>query len=277
MRTLERWERRLRPYAVPYLTNGIVAIQAVVYIAALVRQIGLDELTMELGLVPSKVFAGEVWRIIAFPLITMESGNLIFAFFYFYLFYLMGNTLETRWGTVAFNLYVLIGLSATASLGLIGAAMAPGGFPAELPIANGFLYGTVFLAFAYLFPDFTLMLFFILPIKIKWLAYLVWAGYGFSIFAAFATGHWALAATVLASVLNFFLFFGPDIIQRMRAGQRRMQEAAQKVAFANRPAHKCTTCGVTNLTNPEVEFRYCSKCTGTPAYCERHLREHEHV
>jgi hypothetical protein len=272
MRTLDRWERRLRPYAIPHLTNGIVAIQAVVFIAALLKGVQLDNVVLQFGLVPGKVLAGEVWRILAFPFIP-PAQQPIWAFFYFYLFYLMGNTLETRWGSVAFNLYLFVGLAATAAVGLVGAAVMPAGFPPVAPVQNGFLYATIFLAFAYLFPDFTLMLFFILPIKIKWLAYLQWAGYALLILGS----EWPVAATVLASVLNFFLFFGPDIVQKMRAGKRRMQVAAQKVAFANRPAHKCTTCGITNLTNPDEEFRYCSKCKGTPAYCERHLREHEHV
>ena len=91
------------------------------------------------------------------------------AFFYYYLFYLMGNALEVRWGTVAYNAYLGIGLVANAGVGLAGAAFLPAFFPGTIAIENAFLYSTIFLGFAYLFPDFTLMLFFILPIKIKWL------------------------------------------------------------------------------------------------------------
>lgn len=267
---IDRWERRLRPYAIPYLTNVLVAFQAVVYIAVLANGGDREAIVERFGLIPEHFFAGEVWRLLSFPMMP-PTDNPLWAFFYFYLFYLMGNVLETRWGPVAYNLYVGLGLIATATVGLAGAYFTPD--MAQVAIENHFIYLTIFLAFAYLNPDFTLMLFFILPIKIKWLAYLTWAGFALTFFV----GDWMTRLTVLASVFNFLVFFGPDMVRSVVASKRKMERQASKISASIRPTHVCATCGINNLTHPEEEFRYCSKCDGTPAYCSRHLSEHEHI
>ena len=41
--------------------------------------------------------------------------------------------------------------------------------------------------------------------------------------------------------------------------------------------HKCTVCGRTDVTNPELEFRYCSKCKGYYCYCMDHINNHVHI
>ena len=133
--------------------------------------------------------------------------------------------------------------------------------------------GSVFLAFAYLFPDFELLLFFILPVKIKWLALITWIGY----FLGFAFGSWHTRLIILASIANFLLFFGRDIMLRMRAGRRRMAYQVQKITREDEPFHQCSICGITDVTHPEAEFRYCTECRPTRCFCSDHLDGHEHV
>jgi hypothetical protein len=141
---------------------------------------------------------------------------------------------------------------------------------------NYYYYGAVFLAFAWLNPDFELALFFILPIKIKWLALFTALGY----VVRLALGTWSTRALILASVANVLLFFGREMIETIRYRRRTMAVTARRTVEERRPAeprHRCHICGKTDLTNPEMDFRYCSKCAGDQCYCPEHIFNHEHV
>ena len=140
------------------------------------------------------------------------------------------------------------------------------------PATNIFIGGSVFLAFAFLYPDFELYLFFILPIKIKWLALLTWIGYAYQVLF----GDWSTRLFVLASICNFLLFFGRDIRVRMRTGKRVMTTQAKQFTGVKEAFHTCTVCGKTDLTHPQMEFRYCPECSGL-GYCMDHISAHEHV
>jgi hypothetical protein len=118
-----------------------------------------------------------------------------------------------------------------------------------------------------------MMLFFILPVRIKWLALLAWLGYAF----AFITGSPATKLGVVAAVGNFLLFFAGDIVLSLRHGQRSMARKAREFATANEPRHRCYVCGKTDLTHPDLDFRYCSQCAGDQCYCPEHIRNHAHV
>jgi hypothetical protein len=141
---------------------------------------------------------------------------------------------------------------------------------------NYYLLLSVLLAFAYLNPDFTLLLFFVLPVKIKWLALLQWLIYGYLV----AVGPWPVRLLVLAATGNFLVFFAGDIIAQIRTGRRRL--AHQPLAVVARSdtreaRHRCRICGKTELTDPKLDFRYCSKCAGNQCYCSGHIFAHEHV
>jgi hypothetical protein len=129
----------------------------------------------------------------------------------------------------------------------------------------------VFLAFAFLYPDFVLQLFFILPVRIKWLALLTWIGYGYIIFF----GPWSEGLLALASISNFLLFFGNDIVWRIKAGKRTMTTQARQLSGKKEAFHTCATCGITDLSHPHMEFRYCPECGGL-GYCSDHIADHEH-
>ena len=214
-------------------------------LAYLLRQSRPDFLT-GIALVPDRVLQGEVWRLVTFvcePPIT----NPLFAFFFWYLFYLMGTALEATWGTFRYNLYLLVGWLATVGVSFLQPDQAA---------SIAFLQGSVFLAFAYLYPDFQLLLFFILPVKVKWLALVQWIGY----FWVIAVSPVIMKLLAVASVCNFVLFFWHGIFLRARAGERRMARRAKEIRSANTPRHACAVCGITNLSHPKMNFRYCSKC-----------------
>lgn len=260
---LARLERKLRWLAIPHLTLYLVAGQALVYVLMIAR----PELIDQLLLIPSRVAQGEIWRLVLFlfipPTVSTDPVNMIFLFFGLYLFYLMGTALENHWGSFHYTLYILIAYLATISVVWVQLNSAA---------TNMFIGGSVFLAFAFLYPDFVLYLFFILPVKIKWLALITWIGYGVALWL----GDWLTRAMVLAATLNFLLFFGRDLIQKARHGRRRMKAQAASAAQEDEPFHRCVICQRTERSDPKLEFRYCPECAGAPCYCMDHIHQHEH-
>ena len=273
MRLLSRLERVFGRFAVPHLTLGLVLCQVVVYLIAAgmdnrpeVQVNPAESVQAKLQLVPAKVLEGEVWRLFTLLLLPPQS-NPLFAFFFWYFFWLMGSALEQLWGHFRYNLYLLVGWAGTVA----AAFLTP-----DRPADNVYLESTVFLAFAWLNPEFPVFLFFVLAVPIKWLARVTWA----ALLLAFAVGPWETKAQVAAAVANFLLFFAREIVEHAQTGRRRMaRQTAAFVAEAKRPEfyHQCRVCGITDRTHPKMDFRYCSRCAGQCCYCADHLRGHEHV
>ena len=261
MSLLDKLERTLRPYALPHVTIGLIVGQVYVLFMGYVR----PDFVGALPLAAEKVLAGEWWRLFTFVFLP-PAGHPLLAIFSWYLFYLMGTALELYWGTFRYNVFLLVGWVATVAAAFI---------TPEYPATDAFLMGSVFLAFAFLNPEFELSLFFVLPVKIKWFALVTWCGYGVVLLFG---PTWGIRLSMLASVCNFFLFFGKDVFLRMQGARRRMAMQAKQYATPPREYfHRCTVCGITDKTHPKMEFRYCSQCAGSLGYCMDHLRNHEHV
>jgi hypothetical protein len=260
MKLFDRLERKIGRFAVPHVTAMVVLCQVLAYTLKYAN----PTLIEAMDLIPARVFDGEAWRLVTFLFLPPKIHPILVLFFW-YLFFLMGTALEQLWGDFRYNVFLLIGWLATVGVSFLT--------PDE-PAFGIFLQSSVFLAFAYLFPDFRLMLFFLLPVKIKWLALLEWLCFGFMLVA----GPLITQLQVLAAVSNFLLFFGRDILLRMRIGRRKMAAQAERIAPPKKkPLHCCRVCGITEQSNPENDFRYCSKCVGACCYCQEHLRNHEHV
>jgi hypothetical protein len=259
---LNRLERRFGRYAVPQVTLGLIMLQVVVYVLTFAR----PEIQAGLYLIPDLVMAGQVWRLITF-LAVPPVTNPVFAFFFWYFFFLMGNALDSFWGTFRYNIYLLIGYLATVAVSF----SVP-----NAPSSNAFLQASVFLAFAFLNPDFLIYLFFIIPIRIKWLALFTWIMYGFILI----TGPWISKFLVIASIFNYLVFFGADIRDRIKTGRRQMAFQANRFAgsrTADEPFHRCVVCGITDKTHPDMDFRYCLECAAGSGYCTEHIFNHPHV
>lgn len=262
MSWLNKIGRRLEPFAIHNLTLYLVIGQAFVYLSAM---LGLIDSSL-LPLVPALVTQGEPWRLFSFVFMP-PNANWLFIAFALYLFFLFGNSLEEHWGALRYNLFLLTGYLLTVGLSFL---------TPTAPATNLFIGSAVFLAFAYLYPDFTMYIFFILPVKIKWLGLLTWLVFGYNFFVS----GWPTRFAILGGVGNFLIFFARDIVVGMRHGGRRMQAQAAKFGRQNderEPRHVCHVCGKTDLSHPELDFRYCSKCAGDQCYCPEHLRAHEHV
>jgi len=258
MSLLNNLERKLRRYAIPNVTLYLILGQALFFVFNLSGRFILDRVV----LIPGLVLMGEWWRLITFLFIPPLT-NPIFAFFAWYLFYLMGSALEGHWGSFRYNLFLLVGYVATVAVSFL--------MPLY-PATNLFIGGSVFLAFAFLYPDFQLYIFFILPVKIKWLALLTWIGYAYKVL----TGTGSDRLLVLASLGNYFLFFGKDIYWRIKTGRRRMTEQTRQFSGKKEAFHTCAVCGKPDISHPQMEFRYCSDCGGL-GYCKDHIFNHKHV
>lgn len=257
MNFLDKLERKFHRIAIPNVSLYLVMGQAFIFLFSYAGRLDVTRAM----LVPALVLAGEWWRLLTFLFIP-PSWSLIFIFFALYLFYLMGSALENHWGSFRYNLFLLAGYALTVSAAFLTPYQAA---------TNIFIGGSVFLAFAFLFPDFQLYIFFILPVKIKWLALITWLGYAWVLL----TGSWQTRLSVLASIGNFLLFFGKDIVLRMRYGGRKMASQARDITRSREPFHRCTSCGKTDLSHPDMEFRYCPDCGGL-GYCREHIGNHEH-
>jgi len=267
---LNRLERKFGHLAIPHLTIYIVVAQAVFFLGLVSR----PQMLGDMVLVPQQVLGGEVWRLVTFlaiPPCPPGTRSIAFdtfcSFFGLYLLWIMGGALEQQWGAFRYNIYLLIGYIATiASVWLVPWGVA----------TNVYLMSSVFLAFAFLYPDFQLYILLLIPVRIKWLALITWVFYGI----ALLSGEWITRVVILAAVLNFLLFFWRDLIDMVRRGGRKVRHQSQAVAARraeSEPFHRCIICGRTEESDPELEFRYCPNCTNTPCYCMEHIFEHEHA
>ena len=269
MPLIDKLERRLGRFAVPHLAIYLVAGQVFVLLTG---RLGLLDPGYFL-MAPVQVRQGEWWRLLTFIFMpppgwfTAGLTGCVFLAFGWYMFALMSEALEGFWGEFRFNLFIFTGCALT----IAAAFLTPGDFAPNL-----FIAASVFLAFAWLNPDFELVIFFLLPVKVRWLALLMWVGYA----VAFVVGSPVTRWQVAASVANFLIFFARDIVQTMRHRKKTMTQHVKRIATANdepEVRHRCTTCGKTNLTHPQMDFRYCSKCAGDQCYCADHIFAHEHL
>ena len=152
-------------FAIPNVTLGLIILQVVVFVIkqTLRRERSDEPFVKKLLLIPDLVMAGEIWRLVTFVIVPPSPTS--FSASFSGVFYFMGTAAEQFWGTFRYNVYLLIGYLATVGVSFIT--------PDE-PSSNAFLQGSVFLAFAFLCPDFVMYIFFVLPVKIKWLALLTW-------------------------------------------------------------------------------------------------------
>jgi hypothetical protein len=267
MSLLSRLDAKFGRYAVPNLTVIVIAGQVLVYLTEMFAQNDGRSVVPLIQFSTAAVLEGEVWRLVTF-LFSPPTMNALFAFFFWYLFYLFGTTLEADWGVFRYNVFLAVGYVASLVAAIVTALVFGNGVA-----SNGFLYGSVFLAFARLYPEFVMYLFFILPVKIKWLALLQWVLYAWT----FLVGGWLERAMVAASVFNYLLFFGRSIWFNMKHAERRMRFQAQTMGKSSRLVHRCHVCGLSSDDAPRTQFRYCSQCGGDVCYCPEHLQNHEHV
>jgi membrane associated rhomboid family serine protease len=224
------------------------------------------------------ILRGEVWRIVTYLLVPGGGSPILFLiemYFYFWI----GSSLENEWGAGKFTIYYLIGALLQAVFGVLLTLI----LKQDIVITATYLNLSMFFAFATLFPDVTVLLFFILPIKVKWLAYVDAALFVIAV----VTTPFPVNLLPVVAVLNYLLFCGGWLFDRLRPA--RVRQERKTVAFQAEARrirseqaqrgyrHKCEVCGRTDAEFPTLQFRYCSRCAGYHCYCEDHISNHTHI
>lgn len=283
--------RKFGRFAIKNLVIYILATYAVGY----VFQLAFPGVYEYIELNPELVMKGQVWRLFTWVFTAPTTFSIFTAFVFIFEFY-VGQMLERAWGSFGYNLYIFLGLiflvlSSMIAYWITGISVSPSTY---------YIMLTSFLAYAFTFPDLQVMLFFIIPVKVKWMAYaelLVYA-YDFlsvgTIKSYYVELYGDLGAKVanqlifttrlgiIMSLLNFFLFylmikdfrrFAPKEIKRKQVFKAKVK-SGQAPAFSSK--HKCAICGKTEKDSDTTTFRFCSKCNGNYEFCDEHLYTHKH-
>lgn len=269
MKLMDKLERKIGKYAIRNLMLYIILGNIAVYLLCMFN----TSLVFYLYLDPHAVLSGQVWRLITFLFIppSVSYTQLFMVAISLYFYYFIGRMLENQWDAFRFNVYYFIGVICTIAVSLIF----------KVTGSTSYLNESLFLAFATLFPEMQVLLFFFIPIKVKWMGIIAAA----LMIVQFITGDWGTKLMILASFLNYILFFGPILWDKIKYGRRKEQyfkkvnyrkeggkgKIIQDVAF-----HRCCICGKTEKDDPNMQFRYCSQCDGSREYCMDHLYDHVH-
>ena len=270
------FERKFGKYAIPNLSLLLIICYAFGYLIQRVNPGFIYYLT--LNLVPPD-----------------PGSNLFFVAIMLYFYYSIGTQLERTWGTYFFNVYIFGGFAFT----ILGAFLLMGCcylFRAEqiafygeaqfFQLTSLYTFSTyyvnmsIFLAYAATFPDMQVLLMFIFPIRVKWLGII----YGAMLAFECVTGGFYQWFAIGASLLNFVVFFFmtkkrllPNPRQQIRRMRFTREARRGERPYGGISKHKCAICGRTEVTHPELSFRFCSKCRGNYEYCQDHLFTHRHV
>ncbi|MDX2082336.1 MAG: hypothetical protein SFU53_16245 [Terrimicrobiaceae bacterium] len=252
MTFLDRLERSLARYAIPGLIRYVVALSALVFVLVALNPGYASMLELD----RDAILRGEVWRLVSWIFIP-TTDSFFWIVFYLLFTWWIGDLLEQSWGTFRLNAYYFLGMILTiVSAFVFGASFG-----------NLFLNLSLFFAVATLAPNLEILLFFVLPVKIKWVAL-------FSLIfplSVLVFGNLPAKMIVLVSLGNYLLFFGPAFFrsrwERREIESRRARFEARKVP-AGESIHRCEVCGVTELLDPDADFRVAADGR---EYCTRHL------
>lgn len=280
----DRFCFRHRDKGIPNLMMYIALGSAIVYLLGLIDQ--SNTLYYMLCFDRASILRGQIWRLFTYAL-TFDAGNIFYTAIGLLCYYSLGQAIENSWGTFRFNLFYFCGMIMMDIY-----CMIFGGYATVT-----YLNLSLFLAYATMYPDAQFLLLFIIPVK-AWIFALVDL-----VMVVFGLLMYPFPANLFSviSLANYFLFFGKDVVNvfpvswRMNArrlfrkGTPKKQKgktipfptAGSYQATVARPqapfTHRCTVCGRTDATNPELEFRYCSRCKGYHCYCQDHISNHSHV
>lgn len=284
---MSKFEKKFGKYAIPNLTLILIMC----YIAGYVIQLINPNFIVYLTLDPYRILRGEIWRLISWLLIppsTLSFANpfgIIFVVIMLHFYYNIGTALERAWGTYRYNVYLFSGVFFTiaAAFLYLGCVVVLGVDPSVFEFllsTTGFstiyINLSLFLAFAATFPNVQVLFMMIIPVKMKWLAILDLIVLVYDMF----TGGLATRFVIAAALINFGVFYLTTkswFHMSPKQMKRRAEFKSEVKRSTSVTRHKCAICGRTEEDDPNLEFRFCSKCNGNYEYCQEHLFTHEHV
>ena len=268
-------------FGIPNLMLYVVIGNAIVWVFSLISAAsGGVSILDYLYFSPYLILRGQVWRLVTFIIYPNSTGFLALIAFYFY--YFIGRTLEQQWGPGKFTIYFFTGVILTIIYGFAVYFI----FHISLGITATYIFLSMFFSFATLFPDMQVLLFFIIPIKMKWLGIVDAVFFLISMVSYILARNYAAALLPVVALLNYLLFCGDWLINYLRPASRRRRQ--KTVNFKNevrriryeqqsKPyTRRCEVCGRTDTDHPELEFRYCSRCAGYHCFCIDHINNHRH-
>ena len=287
---LDKLERKFGRYAIPHLTIVLLATYVIGYF------LQLTGLSFYLILDPGLVLQGQIWRLVTWILMPPPVSSLIAALLMLFVFYQFGMILENTWGDFRFNFFVFSGILLT----IIGAfvayfiKMAAGWTMISYYSTYLYSYNTyyiamsILLAVAAMYPDMTVRLYFIIPIRFKWVAVIDIVFLLYECFQAYQYGIITTVVMIICSLINLIWFLmlmrrfqSPAGAARQHRRQAQFQRSYREGERAHKSSgitkHRCAVCGRTEKDGADLEFRFCSKCNGNYEYCQDHLFTHKHI
>ena len=282
---VDRFAYRHPDFGIPQLMKYIVIGNALVYfLTVFAGYAAVSFLVFDWR----AICHGEFWRLATFIFFPgyYTLRDAIWLVIFLHLYYMIGTTLEREWGTAKFSLYYLSGVLLTILTGVIMGLI----FKGAVMEGAGYVNLSMFFAFAVLYPDTQFLLFFILPVKVKWLAWLDAAYFAWKVLQNLAMGNFLGALLPVIAIFNFIVFFWGPIADEIsyRRGRARHQRSHNTIQFKSAVRqqkkkeaergyrHKCEVCGRTDAEFPDLEFRYCSRCQGYHCFCQDHIFSHTH-
>ena len=292
MNFIDKLERKFGKYATDKMPFILIACYALGYMIEKINSSWINYLTLN----PYLILKGQVWRLVSWILIPPSESNIFFVIIMLFFYYSISMSLVKTWGVFKYNLYIVVGLlcSIIGSFLCMGICQIFVGDVIEVTGAATFFqigsqYFSTFyvnmsilLAYAATFPNAMILMFFIIPLKVKWLGFFEGAIILYNLIVGVGNPYHNIFFRfgVISALLNFGLFM--LLVKggyRMRPSQIKRRMSFERETRTNQTIakHKCAICGRTDVTNPELEFRFCSRCNGNYEYCSDHLFSHKHV
>lgn len=316
------FERFLRKYAVQNLSLVIILCYGFGYLLQYINAPFLNYLTLN----PYAICHGQIWRLVTWVLVPPDTSNIFFILIAMLFYYSIGTSLERTWGTYQYNAYIFLGIGITtigafvvmivsyilagmAGVSLTGESAAVYFAAISRYFSTYYVNMSIFLAYAMTFPDAVVLLYFIIPIKVKWMGVIYGVLLAWDFISTAMHGGWYVCVAMAASLANFLIFwfrsggarrFSPKERKRKSDFQRAVRQGKEEAASQNHGAgnasmhssggaakmrptpagkarHCCAICKRTELDDPTLEFRYCSRCQGNFEFCQDHLFHHQHA
>ena len=284
---MDKLYKKFGKYAVYDLQKYLILAYSVGLVLSMLN-VNVDQF---FGFSMDAILHGQIWRLVTW-LFCADGGSLI-SLLFLYCAYSMARSFEQMVGTFRMNVFLVGGilLNLLGALFVYGLSLLLIGEGISIRLTNYDMLFSIFMALALCMPEAQVYLYFLIPVKMKWML-AVYIGFSvFELYSYFSFGNGDLllgllfmlkyGSTILASLMNLFLFFRLSKIRLNRKQKKTQTEFRRQMASvpksgAGSARHKCAICGRTENDDPNLSFRYCSKCTGNKEYCQDHLFTHTH-
>ena len=287
MNFMDKLQRKFGKYAVYNLQKYLI----LAYAFGLILNLLSVDITGYLGFSVDAILQGQIWRLVTW--ILCADGGSFISLLFLYCVFSMARGFEQMVGTFRMNLYLIGGMIWNLIGGILVyvITLLVLGDGINVGLTNYEMLFTLFIAFALCMPEASVYLYFLIPIKMKWMIVIYIGGLLYQLFVYYSAGSGygvgvgilfviVNGSQVIFSLLNLFLFFRLSKIRLTRKQKKTQTEFRKQMASVPTagvgPRHKCVICGRTEKDDPNLSFRYCSKCTGNKEYCQDHLFTHTH-